>query len=757
MGKKIGNKTMIKSYNDFMNPPLNEEAKISPKIKRDELKIGDKIMTNGEFDGVNLDYLTGTILNMREYGNLLIQFDRINKKFHAGFKDIGANNHCFYIPLDNITSNDSDEFEKIIKKVEDEKKNKEIRMKAKYNTGDVIVGINKIKPVYSGKELNIEDEIGIVYYSIDNNNYWVGFLDRFDDHLKSDSEGYPKNKAGISVNKLNMRHAEADEIEKFKDKINKAKKEIGVIFEIDDIVAVDGNYNYIHFKNNIGIIREVQQAGAFYKRYTVQFLERFDNNLYDINYMMGTPTGYIIPQSIIRKATEEEIKQNDLKLKLLKEDIDSFNYDYKIGDYIVAHNSPNYNIPNMDGQIGVIVEKMGNKPRETFGVSFLVRFNNNLYNQKKWANYVNLNRTNISIIKGGEGEELKRKLDNKEIMTFLTSDALSMLLNRMDIKIRVALLNNSYFDIDKEKNDIITYLPIDRFKRLEKEDNPYNSKLRQQMKIGKFFRVINDKLIDKEVETLINSFRSNYDICIKGVSDKLKLVSGEDVRFWYNEKNYVHGGGMLNSSCMRHADKGPEMQMFVDNPDVIQLLILLDDNNKLLGRSLVWRLAKPEGSTFMDYVYTRFDKDRDIFLMYGSQHGWIMRDKNNYSDMICALHTDKKYQQGINALDHFDTFHLVSVQNCLTNGNIGNWKNPYMIKGAVPGNPPDDVVKIDLKPIIKFKEGDKIIYKKEKSIYDGKTGIFSKMKLDGKYSIIFDDGKKFATDAKNVFPLEEKK
>lgn len=754
---------MIKNYNGFITNYINEEigmfkkkteSNIIAEIKRENLKIGDKIMTNGEVDGVNLDYLAGTIIDMKEYGNFLIEFDEPNKKFHAGFKDIGKKGHCFYIPLKNIASNDPIYFEKIIKKHEEDKKNEDIRMNTKYKIGDVIVGIGSIKIGYGNKSINIDDEIAITYYPVGQDQWWVGFLDKTDKNFKSDNEGFPKNGAGITINKMNMRHAEPEEIDKFKKKIDKIKKEldkIGQPFQLNDIIVVEeGRYDNVDFKNNIGIIREVISRGI-YNRYSVQFTNRFDDNLYDVNNLMGVPMGYVVPQNKIRSATEEELKKNELELKLLKDNIESFNYDYKVGDYIIAQSSQNFMLDNMDGQIGEIVNIAGNKPRDNFGINFMIKFCQQLYVQGKNKNYYNLPRANISIIKKEESEDIKRKLDNKEIMLFITSDRLSMILYRLNLKIKSALMNLSYFDIT-DTNEMISYIPLDKFKRLDDKENPFKSRFRQMMKIGKFFRIVNEKLTDKDVESLTNAYKATYDLCIKGISDKLKLVSGEDIRYWYNGANYVQGGGMLNSSCMRGTNKAPEMQMFVDNPDVIQMLVLLnDDGKKLLGRALVWRLAVPEDGTFMDYVYTRYDKDRDLFQMYATNEGWITREGNSYrSNMICALHTDKKYQQGINALDHFDTFHLVSTQNYLTNGD-NNWKNPYMKKKE--GSETTEIKKIESK----FKEGDKIIYKKDKSVYDNKKGIFIGVRPDGKYSIQFDEGnKRFAANAQNVYPYTEK-
>ncbi len=70
------------------------------------------------------------------------------------------------------------------------------------------------------------------------------------------------------------------------------------------------------------------------------------------------------------------------------------------------------------------------------------------------------------------------------------------------------------------------------------------------------------------------------------------------------------------------------------------------------------------------------------------------------------------------------------------------------------GNAPDT-------PIVEddgiLKKGSKITYYKDGSDYDGKSGTFVDVKEDGKFSLRFDDGKRFAANAKNVYPLGEKK
>ena len=764
---------MIKNYKSFLNT-INE-ANVQNKVTRAELKVGDSVMTRGDWEDVNLDYQVGKILAMKDYGYFLIEFETpFSPKFHAGHEDIGKPKHCFYIPLDNIATNNREEFEKIIKGVADEKKNRGLRLNAEYKEGDVVVGIGEIKAY--GKPMKLDGEVGVVYYTVgkggvnqedkyekNNTIYWVGFLDKFHNNLQPDGDRLPSNGAGYGVDKIHLRHATDEEKERVKDRLTNVFKDIEELkktYKIGDVVVGVGNRDGIALDNNIGIVRTVEGEGGPPKnrRYIVQFLTRFNEYLYDVDYMVGDNTGYRLSKSSLREATKEELEKFKGQIKIIQDEIIDFNHDYKVGEYIITFGEQDG--INFDGQIGTVLAIQGQKPRDNFDISFIARFNRSLYKMGKNPDCYKLGRRFLTPTKEDEVKELIRKIEAKEILPFMTSSPLAMLLNRMNVKVKAAFMNMSYFDTI-DKNDMISYLPVDKVKRLEDKEDPYKSRLRQIMKIGKFLRVMNKDFTDKEVEALINSYKASYDICISGMSDKLRLVTGEAIRFWYCEDQYVKGGGDLNASCMRYRDKGPEMQMFVENPDVFGLLILTNEDNKLLGRALVFKLALPEGKTFMDYIYPRYEKDREIFLMYAEQRGWYTADSvgargggrgNLPGTMVCALNTKKKYQMGVDALDHFDTLNNYNRdQNYLTNNYNCYWKreNPIPEKPKEPIKPGEPIVPAT------FKEGDKIVYKKDNSVHNNKTGVFVSDRGDGKYRVVFDDGKKFIAIGKNIFPAEK--
>lgn len=90
--------------------------------------------------------------------------------------------------------------------------------------------------------------------------------------------------------------------------------------------------------------------------------------------------------------------------------------------------------------------------------------------------------------------------------------------------------------------------------------------------------------------------------------------------------------------------------------------------------------------------------------------------------------------------------------NNLLGTDIGPETEIYGVRPEKLGNDEPTPIKNDTS----FIEGDKVTFKRRGSDHDGKSGMFLGIREDGKYSIKFDDGKRFAALAKNVFPYQDK-
>jgi len=171
--------------------------------------------------------------------------------------------------------------------------------------------------------------------------------------------------------------------------------------------------------------------------------------------------------------------------------------------------------------------------------------------------------------------------------------------------------------------------------RLQKSDVtklPFK-KNRQPGRVGAtiqgLLRAANQSFSNQEIEVFVNKYKSEFDR-FNDVFRNFELVSGDDIHHWYHSENYLHGRskGQLSNSCMSSA---PErwLQIYTQNPDVCNLLILKadEDEEKIKGRALVWKLSLPEGITYVDRIYTHDDSDLELYKQYIAQQGWYLKKR----------------------------------------------------------------------------------------------------------------------------------
>lgn len=219
------------------------------------------------------------------------------------------------------------------------------------------------------------------------------------------------------------------------------------------------------------------------------------------------------------------------------------------------------------------------------------------------------------------------------------------------------LFDISYLDLDKDKDDSISYMPANRawyklaFANQEEADKTpapncemWTGSGRQSMTVGKLInKLFEDTFHDVAIDSFVKAFKA--EVAATMIYNNFKLVKGEEIRKWYAETNYYkdpshassNGGGTLNGSCMRYEGGGKNCQKFfdiyVDNPDKCGMLILTNNQNKLLGRAIVWfDLKKPTGGVFMDRIYTVKQSDEELFKKYAQEQGWLYKYNQGPSD-----------------------------------------------------------------------------------------------------------------------------
>jgi hypothetical protein len=175
----------------------------------------------------------------------------------------------------------------------------------------------------------------------------------------------------------------------------------------------------------------------------------------------------------------------------------------------------------------------------------------------------------------------------------------------------------------------------------EAEDQRIWSTSRNNIKIGRLVRAIlnaaNIPATDPEIEQFTNLYKATYDFA-KDALKQFDIVKGGKIAYWYDEDNYVDGGGSLNNSCM--ASVGSDyFDIYTQNPQV-SLVILYGDggsiqedkytDSKIKGRAILWD-AKLDGMDvkFMDRIYTAQDADVELFKQFAEKNGWWYKKRQS--------------------------------------------------------------------------------------------------------------------------------
>ena len=257
-----------------------------------------------------------------------------------------------------------------------------------------------------------------------------------------------------------------------------------------------------------------------------------------------------------------------------------------------------------------------------------------------------------------------------------------------DNKIALILLNGSGNLIVEDGNfirredseiDVLSFLSKSK---IEKVEDPWDSKSRTKIKIGRFIKKFLSKLsfdqyciTDQDVEKFVNLYKSFF---TKDLS-KLKIVEGDDILKYYLEDNYetVSGSrfGTLWNSCMRQSERNKFMKLYAKNPNV-KMLVFFSDDDKVRARALLWEGVKDHKDTtkeykFMDRIYYVYDHDVNVFKDWSRENGYISKwEQNAKSELIFDVDGEITRMQlyveldstGLSYFPYLDTFKNFNVR-----------------------------------------------------------------------------------------------
>lgn len=218
-----------------------------------------------------------------------------------------------------------------------------------------------------------------------------------------------------------------------------------------------------------------------------------------------------------------------------------------------------------------------------------------------------------------------------KIENLMCSTELLLLLMRIykSNKIAQRLVEEPLCDISKHRNIVLkedgkfSYLPAGREGIVLETDYAHTNRL--IIKPGRLIKKLyGDDYNEKEVEEFVNILKA----ATNAEDEEFKIISGEDIRKWYDVSTYAVDQNTLTKSCMRHSACQPYFDLYVDNPDLIKMLILINADNDLIGRALLWKI---NDITFMDRIYGT-DITIQKFINYAKKEGYIYKERQSYDN-----------------------------------------------------------------------------------------------------------------------------
>jgi hypothetical protein len=226
----------------------------------------------------------------------------------------------------------------------------------------------------------------------------------------------------------------------------------------------------------------------------------------------------------------------------------------------------------------------------------------------------------------------------------------------------------------------------------------------------------NDLFSTKQIDEFTTIFRPDNNLKDKGL--KLKLV--DDIKKYYHKDNYANSRGTLGDSCMRYDKCNNRFGIYSENN--IKLLILVDKNDHIHGRALVWpnmsfedscNLNDDENYTFMDRIYTSEYEYEFYFKEYARKNNWAYK-RNQSADDCLAVMLPPSYEDSVDRhmvyplekgefekYPYLDTLkYLDKSFSCLSNNRDSFLNAPYYLTnyefGTLDGEPgPGDMVYSD--------------------------------------------------------------
>ena len=169
-----------------------------------------------------------------------------------------------------------------------------------------------------------------------------------------------------------------------------------------------------------------------------------------------------------------------------------------------------------------------------------------------------------------------------------------------------------------------------------------------EIAVGRFVRALltksGVKFKDTEIEDFVYKYRAEVEKLKNALTERFKVVKGDDIKKYYHFSMYEEQGGTLGNSCMRYDRCQSYFDIYTKNKEVSLLLLLSDrEEGKIAGRALLWEMEPYEISTkVMDRIYTTRTADVQLFKDWAAENGYWYKKRQDSSEYTEFVFRDKE-------------------------------------------------------------------------------------------------------------------
>ncbi len=169
-----------------------------------------------------------------------------------------------------------------------------------------------------------------------------------------------------------------------------------------------------------------------------------------------------------------------------------------------------------------------------------------------------------------------------------------------------------------------------------------------EVSVGRFVRALltksGIKFKDAEIEDFVYKYRAEIEKIKNVLTERFKVVKGDDIKKYYHRSKYESEGGDLGNSCMRYDRCQSYLSIYTDNSQASLLLLMSEtEEDKIAGRAILWEMEPYEVSTkVMDRIYTIRTADQQLFKDWAKENGYWFKERQDFSEYTDFVFRDKE-------------------------------------------------------------------------------------------------------------------